>query len=116
MSETVEAEKRKPGRPAKTFKEAEGTPANAHAKELAKAKSNAKKVTKPSKTFYTVIGGKYLQITCTKKGTYSTFIGREKMFSQEQKKAMIRKWEKDGQWVPEHSLSEVTAKAIAELE
>ena len=98
-----------------TFKTSKGLPANEHAKKLAKADS-AKKAKKPKyKEFFTIKNGKYLHVIVKENGLYSSYVGKDKRLTQEQKKQYISQWEKEGIWVPEHKADDFFSEEIKKL-
>lgn len=93
-------------------KDDRGNPANEHAKKLAK-EASTKKV-KLVKTIYTVKDGKVLRIDVKPNGSYSSYIGNYKK-NKEQINVLIKQWEKESVWVPEHQVEESISKIIAEF-
>ncbi len=78
-----------------TFAEAKGTPANVHAKKLAKEKSDKPKA--PSGTFYTQKGNKILQIIVKPHGTHQVFIANA-VKHKSMMEGFVKKWKKEGIW------------------
>lgn len=95
-----------------TFKEQKGTPANEHAKKLAKQKVKKSKY----ETVYSQNGSKIVKVTFKPNGAYQEYIGNySKKKEQSILKAEIAKWKKEGVWVDEHSIKEYASKKIAAL-
>lgn len=93
-------------------KDERGNPANEHAKKLAKENS-AKKI-KPVKTLYTVKDGKVLRIDVKPNGAYQSYIGNYKK-NKDAINTLIKQWEKEGIWIPEHAVEEAVSKIVAEF-
>ena len=97
------------------FKDQIGTPANAHAKKIAQAKSRKKAPTYP--IFYTRKGLKVLKLILKPGKTVSVYIGS--MAPKKHKAAleeMILKWSKDGIWLAEHEAKAKCAEIQAKYE
>lgn len=99
----------------KAFKDQAGSPANQHAKKIAKEKALAlKKEKELSKSFYTVKDGKVLKMTVTLSGVHSEFIKKKsKMKTYE---SDLKKWKADGEFIPSENISEEAIKIREELE
>ena len=97
----------------KTFKEAEGLPANQHAKKIAKQKSGKQKADQV--TFFTIKNNKFLKVTVKKNGAYTSYIGNGAKISSSEKTIMIKQWQADDVWVPEHEAEEFAQATIAKL-
>jgi len=105
----------------KTFKEQQGVPANAHAKKLNKQFERVAKLKSEfQEIFYTLKDGKILKVVAKPNGAHSTFIGSkvkmDKKHGKETVNAMIRVWEKEGCWLPEHLADDKLAEAVANLD
>jgi hypothetical protein len=92
-----------------TFAEAEGTPANKHAKKLAKEKAKKKANEAIFKHFYTVNRDKVLKIVCKPGAAYSVYIGNMKK-SGDSLNVQIAKWKKEGLWCSWDNKEELTSK------
>ena len=98
------------------FKDIQGLPANEHAKKKAKEKSKNNLSKKNEKIFYTQKGSKVLKVICKANGAYSSYVGN---LNKPKHKAMllleIKKWQKEGIFIPEHAADEHFNKEIQEL-
>lgn len=98
-----------------TFAGAMGTPANAHAKKLAKDAAAAK-VKKDSRAhFYTMKGAeKVVKVVVKHGGAFEVYVGNLKRHG-ENLKGLIQVWKKGGEWVEAHQRAEQIAKLRAGL-
>lgn len=91
---------------AQTFAESAGTPANAHAKELAKKESAAKKHVEPSASFYTLKGlSKVIKTIVKQRGVFEVYVGNKDRH-EENLKVLIESWKKQGLWLEPHQVKE----------
>lgn len=98
-----------------TFAESAGTPANAHAKKLAKSRSKKKVVNVV--VHYSQVGPKVLKFTSKPGKTISTFIGRlNKPDDAQMLKTQIEVWKKQGLWLAEHEREDKMRKIQEEFE
>ena len=85
-----------------TFAESAGTPANAHAKKLAKQKSALKKSSEPSGAFYMVKNlTKVVKVLVKKSGVFQIYVGSLKR-NKAELDAVIARWKKQGEWCEPH--------------
>lgn len=97
----------------KTFSQAEGLPANKHAKALAKKKSSKKD--EPEKVaFYTLKGDKVIKMLVSLNGSYEVYIGNLKRHKDGLAEVM-KIWKKDGLWVESHAVKEKIAEIRKKL-
>jgi predicted peroxiredoxin len=90
----------------KTFKDAEGLPANAHAKKLAKAAS--KKEKEKVKIYYTQNGPKIVKIYISAKGARSEYVGN--VMKEKNLQDKMKEWRTQGIWIDEHEYQEKSSK------
>lgn len=87
-----------------TFAESAGTPANAHAKKVAKAGARAKALSKsePRGSFYMVKNlTKVVKVLVKSSGVHEVYVGSLKRH-KDQLASVIAKWKKDGDWIEPH--------------
>ena len=104
-----------------TFVDSEGTPANKHAKELAKQKASDLKNVEPRLSFYTVKGGgrdlesgKVVKIIVKARGVYEVYVGNLKR-NGEQLQGLVKIWQKEGAWAEPHQVKELVKELRAKL-
>lgn len=85
-----------------TFADAEGTPANKHAKAKAKEEAANKKKAEPSASFYTLKNlTKVVKIVVKARGVYEIYVGNMKRHAG-QLDGLVKVWKKQGEWVEAH--------------
>lgn len=93
-----------------TFADAAGTPGNAHAKKLAKAKSKEEKTDEPRAHFYTMKGAeKVVKIVVKHRGAFEIYVGNLRRHGANLK-GLIAVWKKDGEWFEPHQREEKIAE------
>lgn len=98
-----------------TFAEAAGTPANVHAKKLAKAGSKAKQDEEPRAHFYTMKGAeKVVKIVVKHRGAFEIYVGNMRRHGASLK-GLIKLWQKEGVWAEAHQRKEQIEKLRAGL-
>lgn len=97
----------------KTFAEAEGLPANAHAKKLAKEKSKKKKVEQG--VFYTQKGDKVVKMIVKPGRVFTVYIGNLKRH-KDGLAGPIKEWQAQGAWVKPHEIEQKIAELKKQLE
>lgn len=98
-----------------TFAEAQGIPANEHAKKLAKEKSKHKQQKYDS--VYSSKDQKVLKITVKPNGVYTEYVGSLSKKKPEAKGLVeqIAIWKKDGLWIESYALKDYCSKQIEKL-
>lgn len=99
----------------KTFKESTGIPANEHAKKKAKEKSELSKKAKPEEIFFTIKGGKILQLKVRANGAYSSFVGKKSKMTKDAYDTQVKKWKAEGVWLSEEDCEEKVSEVQQKL-
>lgn len=100
------------------FAEATKAPQIEHAKKLARAKSAAAKIIKPSKQFFTIKDGKVLSVKVNSSGAYSSYVANKNKMEKKAKGSyfnQVKVWQKAGAWVPEEDYQEHCEKIKDQL-
>lgn len=102
----------------KTRDDVPGLPEKEHQKKLAKADAKRKKQKAKDEAsqefWYTQRGPKILILKVTKSGAYTSYFGNQKKLGG-QYETLVKKWEKEGKWVPEHQFQSFCSQKLAEV-
>jgi hypothetical protein len=101
-----------------SYEEVKKSPEIEHAKKLAKAAAKAKKLVKPSKTFYTIKDGKVLKVAVNVTGAFSSFVYDKRKKDKTDKNfhlTQVKKWKSEKLWVSEEDYQEHCEKIKDEL-